>query len=673
MIRYKLLIFAALFSCASVSAQLSLEKKIELITEVNESILSEDFADALAVLKELRESGVSNANLDYKTGLCYLNTVTDKLSAVSFLEIASQHISKNYNAENALETNAPAETFLCLGDAYRLENKFDAAINAYNKYMELVNGNLENRSIAFSRIQECRNAKILEKFPVDVKWKNLGELINQGIGNLNPVLSGDGKMLVFTRKMKFYDAVLISQLKDGSWQEPSNITTQIGSDGEFYPTGLSSDGKKMLLTTYGSNSGQDIYESELVKDRWSKVRKLPAPVNTDYAEINAVYSPDGSSLYFASNRNGGFGGFDIYVCRKKADGSWDTPVNMGPGVNTKENEKLPRITPDGKKLIFSSQGHFNMGGYDLFYIDLPVNNAASKPYNVGYPINTVDNDLSFYPSASNEAYLARFMNGNTGETDIYQINYTSFSKYRDIPVKSKISTEGINGDTDSILISLIDKSLSDTIETFKTTPASGEARFSLYPGNFALLGEKGDIKSESTDFAVPVDAQDGVIDIPLTLRFKQAVNIAAVNNSKADSLFISSITFEFDKYLIETTSSPLLDRIAEMLKKYPSVTLAITGYTDALGKAPYNKQLSQKRANAVKEYLVSQGVDKSRVKASGAGNSLYVAINTNSDGTDNPNGRQFNRRVEFEFLNLPAELVVVKKYSIPESLRIKSN
>jgi tetratricopeptide (TPR) repeat protein len=290
------LILLLVFISPLATAQLSSDKFTEIFEEAQEYMLSEEYHEALIILKDLRENGFENANIDYKTGICYLNSTGEKLKALPLLKKASLQVSKDYIPESVSEQNAPVETWLFLGDAYRINNDFSNAINSYRKYA-LVSEIPTASEISMKRIRECNIARLLQSKPLNIKWELLGNTINQGIANFNPVISSDGTVLVFTRRMKFYDAILISHFKDGEWQEPENITTQVGSDGEFYPTALSSDGNRLLLNSYNVLSGQDIYESTRNGTRWTKLKKLDQGVNSSFTEINGSYGPDGKTIY----------------------------------------------------------------------------------------------------------------------------------------------------------------------------------------------------------------------------------------------------------------------------------------------------------------------------------------------------------------------------------------
>lgn len=666
-----LLIILFLFAFRFASAQLSPEKITVRLQEIDEYILSEEYKEALLDIKELNKNGYDNANLQYKAGFCYLKTTDGKEKALPLLKEAVKNISKNYKNEDTEEKSAPVEALLYLGDAFRFGNNFDEAINAYRKYAEEAGvGNIAAQQVSQQKIRECHIAKVLRKKPLELKWEDPGNIINEGIANLNPVVSADGNTMIFTRKMKFYDAIYYTKNLNGAWIEPINITTQVGSDGEFYPTALSADGKKLLLSTYEVLSGQDIYESTFNGTKWSKYKKLDEGVNSKFAEINASYTPDGNTIIFASNRDNGFGGFDIYKSERRGDGTWSHALNLGAAVNTGKDEKNPRLLNNGNLLLFSSEGHLTMGGFDLFYIDYPVE-SSSKARNFGFPLNTVSDDLSFYPVLNqNAGFVAKNTPESKGETDIYKVSYTSLSNFTDKKVKTLLEISGISNN-DTLSLFLLDASVKDTISEEKHTADSGVTEYSLYPGDFVLVARKQNSEETSAGFTVSEDAKDENIQVPLSLAFRPVTIPVGETVAKTNtSVEIRNIYFAFNNFELDSKYNSFLDSLAGWLTKNPGVAVAVTGYADALGIRSYNEMLSKNRAEQVRKYLLHTGISAKRVNMIAAGSTSFIARNSNPDGTDSPEGRQYNRRVEIDLKNLPENTVIEKKAELPDNLKL---
>ena len=259
--------------------------------------------------------------------------------------------------------------------------------------------------------------------PVAYTEENLGPIFNDEKSNFNPVISADGKTFTFMVSLKFYDAVMLSRLVRGEWSPPVNITPELMSDGDMYISCLSSDGKLLLLSR-DDDFNSDIYSSTYDGNTWNPCRKLNKNINTKYWESHGFITEDGQRLIFASDRPGGYGGLDLYIS-KKTGGDWGPAVNLGPEINTPLNEDRPFLINNGKTLFFSSQGHITMGGYDLFKTELQSNNIWSNPKNLGYPLNTPDDNIFFMPSANGKSgYYSIYEEAEgQGNYDIYKITF----------------------------------------------------------------------------------------------------------------------------------------------------------------------------------------------------------------------------------------------------------
>lgn len=405
----------------SLSAQ-DIKKMQESFLEAEYFFLNEDYSDALPFYLQLYEEMPDNANLAYRIGACYLNIQGKKNLSITYLETASKNMSAKHKEGTVNQTAAPYEALYDLGKAYQVNYKFDKAKDAFKRYSEsLLPDDRENLDFVNHEMEVCDNAKDLISKPVAYTEENVGEPFNDEKPDFNPVISADGKSFAFMVSQKFYVAVMVSRLVNGKWTSPVNITPELQADGDIFISCLSSDGKVLFLSK-DDNYNSDIYTSSFIGNSWTPIVKLGKNVNTKYWESHGYISEDGKQLIFASDKPGGFGGLDLYISRK-INGEWGPATNLGPEINTQFNEDRPFLINNGKTLFFSSQGHQNMGGYDIFRSDLQSNNLWSKPQNIGYPLNTPDDNIFFMPTGNGKSgYYSLFKeSGGYGEEDIYKI------------------------------------------------------------------------------------------------------------------------------------------------------------------------------------------------------------------------------------------------------------
>ncbi len=387
-------------------------------------LMNEDYEDALTYYLPLYEKMPDNANLAYRIGVCYLNIPSSKNLSVDYLVNASKNISAKHKEGTVSEAAAPYEVLFELGRAYQINFKFDKAIDAFSRYLEtLLPDDEENLDFVKHEIEACDRAKDFIAAPVVYNEENIGGLFNDEKANFNPLISADGKSFAYEVSLKFYDAVMFSKIVNGKWATPVNITPELQSDGDFYISCLSADGK-LLYISKDDNINSDIYVSSYQEGNWSKAAKLNKNINTKYWESHGFISEDGNELIFASDRPGGFGGLDLYVAHK-INGDWGVAINLGPEINSQFNEDRPFLVNNGKTIFFSSQGHDNIGGYDLFRTELQSNGIWSRPANLGYPLNTPDDDIFFMPVENGKSgYYSRFkVTGGFGKEDIYKITF----------------------------------------------------------------------------------------------------------------------------------------------------------------------------------------------------------------------------------------------------------
>jgi len=380
------------------------------------------YIDALTYYLEANKINPNNADLNYKIGICYIFT-TDKQLGLEHLEKSKQ-----------LNPQVNYELSYYLGRAYHLNHQFDKAIEYYNEFKR----RLSPKEFAVrgkeldKYIEECENGKELIKKKSKVFIDNLGSNINTIYPEYTPVISADEEILFFTSRRpsttggkrdpsdnKYYEDIYMATKKDTIWQ----LTTipDLNDKKHNGAIGMYSWEGKTYLYTYKSKHNGDIYESIINDNKITIPERLPYPINTRFKESSASLSPDGNYLYFISDRPGSMGGKDIWMSQREYNDVWTNPINLS-AINTPYDEESVFIHPDGKTLYFSSKGHNTMGGYDIFK-STNENGKWSKPINLGYPINTADDDLCFVLSSSSQrAYFSSSRQGTIGDLDIFIIN-----------------------------------------------------------------------------------------------------------------------------------------------------------------------------------------------------------------------------------------------------------
>ncbi len=419
-------LFAAiLLTISSLRAQESATSE-ELFDDAQYFFVRKDYKEAVFFFKKLLEVKPNNANFNFKAGECYLNIPGQEHLAVPYFEKACMKtVPKNaYKEREYNESSAPLHAYYYLGNAYRMAEQLESALKAYNKFIDspYFYGNY-NLAIVEQEIKSCERAKIIQDSPIDMSSTLIGEPIGSSFSEFNPAISSDNKTLAFVRGLKFYDAVFVSRWVDNQWSEPVNINPEIGSDGEYYPTGINSDGTLILFVQINTDNS-DIFYSQYNGQIWSKLQKLPGKVNTMANESFASFGQDDNTLLLVSNRNGGKGGKDIWISKKSESGLWEKPKNLGKTINTKLDEESPVMCRETGTLFFSSQSHYNMGGFDVFYTNKPYN-EWSVPRNLGYPLNTTRDNLNFRVTGKCNTGYYSIIDKDSGVSDIFLIELKS--------------------------------------------------------------------------------------------------------------------------------------------------------------------------------------------------------------------------------------------------------
>jgi Tol biopolymer transport system component len=456
-----------------------------LFLDAESWFLFEEYADALPLYMELLEKDPGNDNLNYKIGICLLHDPYQKDKAIQYLLEASENINPSYKENSVKERTAPPDALYHLGNAYLVNELLNHAIESYEEFLQVMDKEVYDEELVRAQIRSCKNAQRLKTMPVDIDLTLLDEIINTRYPDIRPVISGDGSKLAFVTELPFYDGAFYTEKTEEGWSYPQIITQSLGFDEDIYPVCLSYDGSEMILY-YDDDYIGNLYYSRFEDGRWLPAVKLGENICTKYWESHACFSKDGQSLYFTSNRKGTFGGLDIYISQRQADGSWGPARNLGATINSPYNEESPYISEDGKTLYFSSYGHYNMGGYDIFYSKQGSDGSWGEPVNIGYPINTTDNDLHFQPfNQGNNAYYSIYSPRGVGQHDIYYMDIYSVNNPRMYYVSGNLGTEDGSMDSTRMNIYVVDTNTGDTL-VFTRPGQDGDFGFTLKQGLYEL-------------------------------------------------------------------------------------------------------------------------------------------------------------------------------------------
>ncbi|PCJ22963.1 MAG: hypothetical protein COA97_12595 [Flavobacteriales bacterium] len=673
-----------------------------------------NYIQALDQFIQLYEYKPNDLYYKLMMGICYTYDPAQKHKSIEIIEQV-KITNPEYNLCN-----------FYLGKAYAVNYEFDKAVNLFNMFLARASQEDANqKGLASQMIQNCKNAKeILADTISENIVENIKYPVNSQYSEYVPVISADESVMIFTYRgvkskgaedvelsmgSEAYDEdVFISYKENGEWTEPVSIGDNINSKGHDAAIGLSVDGQTLFVYKSENNNLGDIYVSRLIGKNWTKPQKLKGDINHNKSwEGSASLSPNGKILYFASDREGGLGGRDIYKADLQADGSWDNVQNLGPNINSIYNDDDPFIHPDNITLYFSSQGHSSIGGYDIFSAikDEYESGSFGGAKNLGYPINTIDDNRYFVLAADGRnGYYSGGGENSIGEQDIFKIITGKIAKpvlalllgkvyFNDVPTGSTMhlykQTEGE-----------LEGTFRSNIETGKyvmaLTPGIYEIEVELETGEtvidsvrldqiteYVVLHKDFRIYSDSSLIAQNDPALQAILDAELEKENK-TIDTLFTANIDADielkpmdagrTFTLKNIEYDFDKATLRPLSKIELDRLVVILGEHKDIRVEISSHTDAKRNVEmakrtfkqrgqtytkeahdkmskkYNQRLSQRRAQSVVDYLIKKGISKSRLVPTGYGEEKPIADNINSDGSDNPEGRQKNRRTEFKVL-----------------------
>lgn len=650
------------------------KKTAKYLNKRGELLLSEG-KYKLAAIKYLRLLAVNpnSSLLNYKVGYCYLNTVIDKYNSIQYFNTAIENLSDDNRRDNA-----PDDVYLYLVRSYRVNYLFSKTIEVAEEIIPKIKSNSKLLNAINEELFYSINGLDLMQDTVGIEIQNLGIDINSRFEDHSPVLNADESVIIFTSDRyqstgaelsydgMYNEDIFISYKNVDGWTKPQSIGENINTPEHEATIGLSHDGQELYIYKSDDEDG-NIYVSRLDGDIWSVPEKLGENINTKDRETHACLSADGNELFFTSKQKGGYGGLDIYVVRKLPNGKWGLPENLGPTINTKYDEEGPFIHPDGITLYFSSKGHVTMGGFDIFYA-IRDEDSWSTPRNVGYPINTPEDDVFYILSPDGKrAYYSSHRPNGYGGTDLYMINLTDVEE-KQITVVSGIIELEHEGKFPEVSIRVIIPGIDEAIGIYHPNTKTGKYLFILNRGiNYNVTYYSENEIVETVDIPLETDSRNQIVLDTLYVKPKGFCYDGVCYD---EQLFIRNILFPSGR-APKIKQNEDLNKLAKYLLQYPKAVIEIGAYADASGSESFNLKLTQKRANSVRDYLLSQKVKKRQLIAVGYGESNPVAINKNPDGTWNKESQRYNRRIEFKVIKQGEATIVIKDMdNIPKKFKI---
>ena len=622
-----LLIFLCLI-VFSASAQNSLSKKAQ-----------ESFEDAQQYLRQnIYDEGIkfldAAVKLDPKFQMAYI-----QLGDIYRRQKNHVEAKKNYRKAILSATIIDPRIYYVLGESELLSGDYaEAKANFLLFQQKNVGADEEFINKTKKYLLDCDFAINAIKSPTKYEPINMGFYINSENRDYFPALTADGQTIIFSRVVNGNEDFYTSTKNGKDWQPAKPLSNKINTPN--YNEGaqsISPDGKYLFFTGCNRPDGLgrcDIYVSRKEGLEWGKAINLGKTINSEYWESQPSISPDGSTLYFVSNRPGGIGSYDIWKSYLSDEGQWTTPINLGTKINTPYDENTPFIHADGKTLYFASNGWPGFGDKDIFYSRLSANGEFATPTNLGYPINTFNEEVGLIVTADGTEGLfsSNIKNGGFGDLDIYHFKLPENVKPLPITYVKGIVKDKDTKELLSANVLVIDLASGNPVFNDYTSKETGDF-MAVMP-----IGSK---------YSFNVDA-DGYLFNSQHFELEKLVGnkpfefeILLEKIKVGSKVTLQNIFFDTNKFELLPTSKVELDILVELLKNNANAEIEIQGFTDNVGEEKLNQKLSENRAKAVYDFLLNNGIDKRRLTFKGFGETNPKADNNNEEG------RKQNRRTEF--------------------------
>lgn len=652
-----LLIFTSEYLAAQQQDKVQSQQYYELAKEMVTATRAIDDARDLMVLAANFDT--TNMQANFEAGYMYITTINKEVAEKYFNRVYQQQPAYRFDLE------------YWIGRSYQYGLKFDVALGYYNRYktkLEKTSTNYSGKDKVSSkeverRIEECNNGKEFVSQPKAYSITNLGGEINSEYDDYAPVVDSSETEIIFTTRRrdgninenvwddnKPYEDVFVSKKTGGNWEPAKNIGTSINTRFNNSNLTLSPSGNTLFIYKDGVGEGDIFFSAREGNGSWTIPKSLPGTINSPYRESSVSMTKDESTIYFASERPGGLGVSDIYSAKKNAKGAWSIVKNLGPAINTEYEEDSPYIDYDSKTLYFSSMGRKGMGGRDLFKSTLldESKNLWAEPENMGYPINTPDDDLYITgTSTPNRFYFASERAGGFGYSDIYLVS-GEVKKDEPVvarePVKREIQIHKfiltvIDAETKAPVNAKVRMKAKDNKTIGSVSIADGVSEFVIMsptPKSYMVYVELDGYIFENMRILLGGATQ-------AETKEEKTIQLRKIKTGEISVL--RHVFFETGNVNLSPASYDELDKLMLMMEQNTKMRVEIGGHTDNVGSPAINLQLSQRRVLAVKNYITSKGIEAKRVTAVGYGETKPIVSNDDEVG-----GRDVNRRVEFKVL-----------------------
>jgi outer membrane protein OmpA-like peptidoglycan-associated protein/Tol biopolymer transport system component len=536
-----------------------------------------------------------------------------------------------------------------IAEAYFDQRNLDKAIQYANEFLDFPSLSPDNQIFIKNLIRNIEFVKSQEDEKFTIKYKNLGPEVNSTNGEYFPSTNADESAIYFTRRTRAGEDIWLSYDNEGTWTpsilidepelENDRIYTSINTFDNDGAHTISPNGKYLFFTSCQRPGGMgscDIYFAALKGNEWGKPKLIPA-INSKSWESQPCISADGKRLFFVSNREGGYGGSDIYMSELGANSNFSEPKNLGFKLNSIGSEDRPFIHPDGKTLYFSSDGHPGYGGRDLF-MSRYENGEWQTPINMGNQINTTGDEISIFINAlGDKAYISKQnTENNRTDFDIYTFDLPEKFKPAKVTYIKGIVTNAKTGQPLKASIKLADIEKGEQITSLSSDEKNGDFLMTVTADKeygFNVIKDGYSIYSQNYSFAANESNTE-----------PQKIEIKLMPLESGTKFQLRNVFFETGKFELKSTSTNELNYIVDILKSNPTLKMQVSGHTDNVGNEANNQLLSDNRAKSVMNYLISKGITADRLSAKGYGSSKPITAN------DSEEGRAKNRRTEIEIL-----------------------